>query len=94
MSHQSHHQLSEPELAELANRLSRRLHEAWVHIRAAQRWTYGPHRNDDRREHPCLVPYDDLPEEEQSTDHEMALAALRALHDLGYTVVRRATGDG
>jgi RyR domain len=93
MSQQSHHDLSEPELAELAERLSRRLHEAWVDIRVAQRWTYGPHRNDDRREHPCLVPYDDLPEEEQSTDREMALAALRAIRDLGYMVVRRDAGD-
>jgi RyR domain len=92
MSDQSFDDVSEPELAELAERLGRHLHEAWVRLRVAQHWTYGGERNDARREHPCLVPYDDLPEVERHTDHEMALAALRAIVNLGYTIARRRAG--
>ena len=55
-------------LAELTERLSENTHEIWAQQRVSEGWHYGPHRNDETKEHPCLVPYDELPEIEREYD--------------------------
>lgn len=37
-------------------------HDAWMKGRLAAGWRLGPVRSDERKEHPALVPYGDLPE--------------------------------
>lgn len=44
------------------------LHELWCASKRAGGWTYGPRKNDEVKEHPCLVPYDELPEEQRLKD--------------------------
>lgn len=43
-------------------------HDAWLADKRAAGWTYGPTKNPERREHPCMVPYDQLPEEQRRKD--------------------------
>jgi hypothetical protein len=43
-------------------------HEAWQRHKKADGWKYGPTKNADLKEHPCLVPYDQLPPEQQKKD--------------------------
>lgn len=43
-------------------------HRAWMEHKLAEGWTYGPVKDADKREHPCLVPFVDLPKEQQMKD--------------------------
>jgi RyR domain len=76
-------------LLPLVEQLARSVHEEWSRARLQQGWKHGPVRNDGRKEHPDLVPYDDLPEAEKEIDRKAALATVRAILALGYEIVRR-----
>ena len=65
------------ELDALIELLSENTHEIWSQQRIADGWTYGPKRDDERKEHPCLVPYDQLPESEKKYDRQTAIETLK-----------------
>lgn len=44
-------------------------HEAWLADKYAAGWKYGPVKDADKKEHPCCVPYDDLPAEQRAKDY-------------------------
>lgn len=75
------------ELLDLTERLARHAHAVWQRQRLADGWRYGPERNDARREHPSLVPYDELSDAERQYDRNAALETLRAVLALGYRIV-------
>lgn len=75
-----------PEIAELHEALARKVHETWVRLRAAEGWRFGPVRDDGRKEHPDLVPFEELPESEREYDRQTARTTLRTLLALGYTI--------
>ena len=66
-------------LQDLLEQLAENTHEVWAATRLAQGWTYGPHRDDPTKKHPCLVPYDDLPESEKEYDRRTAEETLKAI---------------
>ena len=78
----------DPALLQLAERLAENTHDVWAKERMAQGWTYGPCRRDDIKEHPCLLPYAMLPEEEKVYDRNSALETLKAVCAMGYTIAR------
>ena len=43
-------------------------HESWLKFKLGQGWKYGPIKDVAKLEHPCIVPYDDLPEEQRVKD--------------------------
>jgi hypothetical protein len=43
-------------------------HRGWMAQRAQSGWTWGEVRDDDARRHPCMVPYQQLPESEKAKD--------------------------
>jgi RyR domain len=43
-------------------------HEAWLKEKENQGWIRGPKKDPSKREHPCMVPYDELPWEQQIKD--------------------------
>jgi len=49
----------------LSEHLARNAHDIWARQRLADGWNSGPGRDDAAKEHPCLVPYKDLPESEK-----------------------------
>lgn len=53
-------------------------HDAWVADKEASGWVYGPVKDSEKRTHPMMVPYEDLPAHEQAKDH-IAAALVRAL---------------
>lgn len=72
------------DILELSEQLARNTHETWARQRLKDGWRYGPERDDARKEHPCLVPYDDLPESEKQYDRNTALETLKTIMSLGY----------
>jgi len=75
-----------PEISQLIERLAEHNHDGWARQRIADGWQHGPKRNDDRKEHPCLVPYDELPESEKEYDRQTAREVLGAVLALGYAI--------
>jgi len=57
-------------------------HEIWMEDKRRAGWVYGPVKDPDRKEHPCIVPYAQLPQEQQVKDHLFA-AVVRALAVVG-----------
>lgn len=53
-------------------------HEAWLKDKVSDGWKYAPIKNAEAKEHPCLVPYDELPEGQKRKDL-LFLAIVRAL---------------
>lgn len=43
-------------------------HEAWMADKLAAGWTFGPVKDERRKTHPCLVPFEQLPAEQQHKD--------------------------
>ena len=78
---------------ELAELLAKNTHEIWAQGRMDQGWRWGPARDDARKEHPCLVPYEDLPESEKEYDRQTALETLKAITAMGYEIRPERSGD-
>jgi tetratricopeptide (TPR) repeat protein len=76
------------ELHAVAEELARHNHDAWAHERLDEGWRYGPARDDGRKQHPCLVPYEQLPESEKAVDRNSALEVMRWLVVRGYHITR------
>jgi class 3 adenylate cyclase len=81
-----------PDISELREALARSVHETWVRLRTAEGWRRGPTRDDGRKEHPDLVPFEELPESEREYDRQTALTTLKTLLALGYTIQPPAGG--
>lgn len=76
------------ELNALAEALAKNVHEVWAQTRISQGWTYGETRDDKKKRHPCLVPYEDLPESEKVYDRNSAMETLRVIRKLGSKVMK------
>lgn len=44
-------------------------HESWMQQKKEDGWKYGPIKDDVKKEHPCYVPYEDLPSEQKAKDY-------------------------
>ena len=74
------------ELGPLLEKLARNAHEMWAQKRLADGWTYGPRRDDAKKKHPSLIPYDQLSESEKSYDRALVNETLKSLLFLGYRI--------
>lgn len=76
------------EIIELSEKLAENVHEVWAKNRVEQGWRYGEKRDDDLKETPCLVPYDELPDEEKDYDRNTSLETLKTILKMGYKIVK------
>lgn len=76
------------ELNELVEQMAKNVHEVWAQTRIQQGWTWGPERNDALKHHPCLVPYEDLPESEREYDRNTSIETLKLICKLGFKISR------
>jgi RyR domain len=74
------------DIRELTELLARNTHDVWAQERMRDGWHFGPERNDRRKEHPLLVPYDQLPESEKDYDRNTAMETLKVILSLGYHI--------
>jgi len=76
------------ELEQLVEKMSKKVYEVWAEARISQGWTYGEQRNDELKTHPCLVPYEELPEEEIEYDCNTSIGTLKLIMKLGFKIVK------
>lgn len=58
------------------------LHTVWMKQKLANGWTYGPVKDAIKKEHPCIIPYGELPVEQRLKDYIFA-AIVQAFFDCG-----------
>ncbi len=74
------------DLTELIEQMAKNVHEVWAQSRISQGWTYGEERSDVLKQHPCLIPYEELPEVEKAYDRDTALGTLKLICKLGFKI--------
>ena len=84
-------QLSQ-ELEHLIERLAENNHELWAQGRIAEGWTLGKRTDEVRKKHPCLVPYNELPESEKEYDRAMAVETLKVILAVGFQILPPGNG--
>lgn len=77
------------ELDRLAEMIAKNVHEVWAEGRMKDGWTYGSQRNDAERKHPCLVPYEELSEEEKAYDRNTSQQTLKLIMSLGFKITQQ-----
>lgn len=75
------------ELNSLVEQMAKNVHEIWAETRISQGWTYGPERKDAEKKHPCLIPYEELPEEEKVYDRNTSVETLKFILKVGFDII-------
>ncbi len=76
------------ELEELVEEMSKNVHDVWSQTRISQGWTYGEQRDDTLKKHPCLIPYEELPDSEKEYDRNTSIGTLKLILKLGFKIQR------
>lgn len=74
------------ELIPLVEEMAKNVHDVWAESRIKEGWVYGSSRNDKEKTHPCLVPYEMLPDKEKAYDRDTALGTLKLIMKLGFSI--------
>lgn len=74
------------EMKALTEQLAENVHEVWSAGRIADGWQWGEQRDDARKLHPCLVPYNQLEESEKEYDRNTAIETIKTIIKLGYKI--------
>lgn len=77
------------DLLDLKELIAKNVHEVWARGRVDEGWTYGEERNTEKKTTPCLVPYEELPENEKEYDRQTAYETIKLIIKLGYDIKRR-----
>ena len=76
------------DIMELGELIAKNTHEVWSENRLKDGWVYGEKRDDIQKHHPCLIPYEELPESEKEYDRSTSLETLKLIVKLGYKIVK------
>ncbi|XP_041123116.1 ryanodine receptor 3 isoform X8 [Polyodon spathula] len=77
-----------PQLEKVRDKLAENIHELWGMNKIELGWNYGKVRDDNKRQHPCLVDFSKLPETEKNYNLQMSSESLKTLLALGCHVVQ------
>lgn len=70
----------------LIEQVARDVHDQWAQERQRQGWTWGERRDDDMKEHPGMVPYDMLTDDEKEVDRVTVRTVIASLLAQGATI--------
>jgi hypothetical protein len=68
-------------------RLAEAEHDGWMAHRAKTGWAYGPTRDDDRKLHPLMTPYSQLPQAEKEKDRASVRNYPKQVEAAGFAIV-------
>ncbi|XP_039641451.1 ryanodine receptor 3-like isoform X8 [Perca fluviatilis] len=77
-----------PHLEKVRDKLAENIHELWGMNKIELGWSYGKIRDDNKRQHPCLVDFSKLPDTEKNYNLQMSTETLKTLLALGCRVVQ------
>lgn len=68
-------------------------HASWLAAKRRDGWVYGPTKNPDTKEHPCMVEYDELPEHQKIKDTIFVNTVRVMAAALGFTTEPNTATD-
>ena len=74
------------DILSLVELIAKNVHEVWADSRVKEGWVHGEHKDSIKKTTPCLVPYEELPEEEKEYDRKTALETIKLIIKLGYNI--------
>lgn len=77
------------DILEILDNISENVHIQWMSGRLAAGWRLGSERNDRLKQHPSLIPYEELSEEEKEYDRQTAMTVINYLLTNGYDIIKR-----
>ena len=76
------------DILELCELISKNTHEVWAAGRIKDGWSYGEQRDDEKKHHPCIIPYEELSEAEKDYDRNTSMETLKLIIKLGYKITK------
>ena len=76
-------------LRPLVELIAKNVHEVWAEGRIKEGWTYGEVKDSIKKTTPCLVPYEELSEQEKDYDRNTALETIKLVLKLGYKIEKK-----
>ena len=76
------------DLKPLVEEIAKNVHEVWAKSRIEEGWVFGETKDSQKKTTPCLVPYEELSEEEKDYDRNTALSTLKVVLKHGYTITK------
>lgn len=67
-------------LAALSGKTPEQSHVLWLYEKRLSGWRYGPNKSPEKKEHPCMVPYAELPPEQRAKD-ALYVAIVKAMKE-------------
>lgn len=77
------------DLKPLIEQMAKNVHDVWAQTRIKEGWKYGPERNDRKKEHPGLVPYEELSEKEKEYDRVTSQETLKFILSSGFRISKK-----
>lgn len=74
------------EILDLCELIAKNTHDVWAVGRIKDGWSYGESRDDEKKQHPCLVPYEELSDSEKEYDRSTSMETLKLIIKLGYKI--------
>ncbi|KRF97582.1 uncharacterized protein Dwil_GK20678, isoform D [Drosophila willistoni] len=71
---------------QIKEKLAENIHEMWALNKIEAGWSWGEHRDDYHRIHPCLTQFEKLPAAEKRYDNQLAVQTLKTIISLGYYI--------
>jgi hypothetical protein len=75
------------ELAQTLEAIAMNTHDVWAKGRMDEGWVYGDTHDVEKKTHPSLVSYHELPESEKDYDRRTSLQVIKYLLKMGYTII-------
>ena len=77
------------DILELAEVLAKNTHEVWSVGKMNEGWSYGPEVNELKKEHPSLIPYEELSDSQKDYDRNTSIETLKVLLALGFEIKKK-----
>jgi ryanodine receptor 2 len=68
--------------------MANNVHDVWAQGHIKDGWIYVAVRDDAKKTHPCLVPYEELPESEKEYDRNTSVETLKLIMMSGFKIVK------
>ncbi len=79
----------DPTITEILETLACNVHNQWMKGRLEAGWKLGSKRDDEKKEHPSLIPYEELPETEKEYDRQTVLTTINGLLENGFEIRKK-----
>ncbi len=76
-------------LDQLSERIAKIMHAKWMKNKSDQHWNYSPRYNAAKKQHPMLLPWEQLPDKHKKSETDRARDTLEILDSINLKIARK-----